>query len=58
MARRKLEERYVRKLTKTGGSSVSVTLPIELVRKLGWKIKQKVVAKETSKGILIVDWEE
>jgi hypothetical protein len=38
MARRKLEERNVRKLNRTGGGrAISVTLPIEYIRELGWK---------------------
>jgi len=44
MARRKLNERNTRKLFRTGrGSSVAVTLPIEIVRELKWREKQKVV---------------
>lgn len=33
----------VRKLTKLGGKSIGLTLPIELVRELGWREKQKVI---------------
>lgn len=58
MSRRKFEEKHIRKLAKTGGNSISVTLPIEIIRKLGWKAKQKVVAKESKKGILISDWKK
>lgn len=46
----------VRKLTKLGGKSIGVTLPIEMVRELGWREKQKVVAKRVRGGILIRDW--
>lgn len=57
MARRILEERNVRKLTRTGGGkSISVTLPIEFVRLLGWKDRQKVVVRKTGKKIVIEDW--
>lgn len=35
MARRKIEEQNIRKLTKIGRGSVGLTLPIELVRELG-----------------------
>ena len=58
MSRRKSEEKNIRKLTKTGGNSISITLPIEIVRKLGWKSKQKVIAKESGKGIFITDWKK
>jgi len=59
MARRKLEDRNVRKLTRTGsGKSISVTLPIEIVRALKWRDKQKVVVTKRGKGILIKDWKK
>jgi hypothetical protein len=58
MSQRKLEDKNIRKLNKTGGNSITVTLPIEIIRKLGWKAKQKVVAKESGKGILITDWKK
>lgn len=55
--RRKLEERNIRKITKTGrGASYSLTLPIEFVRKLGWREKQKVVVSLRGKTITIKDW--
>lgn len=57
MARKKLEDRNVRKLTRTGGGkSISVTLPIELVRELKWRDRQKVVVTKRGKGLLVEDW--
>ena len=57
MARRKLENRNVRKLTRTGGGkSVSVTLPIEFVRELKWRDRQKVVISKKGKYLIIKDW--
>lgn len=45
-----------RSIQKLGGSYY-VTLPIELVRELGWKEKQKVViTKALGKKIEIKDW--
>ncbi len=59
MARRKLEDRSIRKLTRTGsGKTVSVTLPIEIVRELKWRNKQKVVVIKRGSGILITDWKK
>lgn len=59
MAQRPFEERNIRKLTKTGrGRTVSVTLPIELVRELGWREKQRVVVKKRGGGLLIEDWKK
>ena len=58
MARRKLEEREVRKLYKNSGGSIQVTIPIELVRDLKWRAGQKVVVKKRGEGILIEDWKK
>lgn len=57
MPRRSLEDRNIRKLNKTGNGSVIVTLPIEIIRKLEWQAKQKVVVKQEGKRIIIEDWE-
>lgn len=55
--RRKLEERNIRKITKmAGGASYGLTIPIEMVRDLGWREKQKVNVKRVPGGILIRDY--
>ena len=56
MARRKLENKNIRKLTKIGNKSIGLTLPIEIVRELKWREKQKVVVKKRGKSIIISDW--
>ena len=58
MARRKLGEQNIRKLQKVGNGSVSVTIPIELIRKLKWREKQKVVIRRRGKGLIIEDWKK
>ncbi len=58
MARRKLEDKNIRKLTKVGRQSIAVTLPIEIVRELKWREKQKVTVKKVRGGILIKDWKK
>lgn len=58
MARRKNEDTGIRKLTKVGGKSIGLTIPIELIRELGWKEKQKVTVKRVRGGLLIKDWKE
>lgn len=58
MANKAKDEKDVRKLTKVGGKSIAVTLPIELVRELGWREKQKVVVSRVRGGILIKDWKK
>lgn len=58
MARKRLEDKNIRKLTKLGTKSIAVTLPIDFVRKLKWREKQKVVVKLRGKTITIRDWEK
>ena len=40
MARRKSEEHNIRRLMKLGETSYAITIPIEMVRDMGWKKKQ------------------
>ncbi len=56
MARRKTEDTSIRKLTKVGGKSIGLTLPIELVRELGWREKQRVTVKRIKGGFEIRDY--
>lgn len=59
MARRKLEQQNIRKLTKMGGGkSFGITLPISIIRKLRWRERQKLVVKKRGQGILISDWKK
>lgn len=59
MSRRKLKDRNIRKLGRTGrGRSVTVTLPIEFIHELKWKSKQKVVIKKKGSRIIIEDWKK
>lgn len=57
MSRRKIEDRNVRKIYKHD-ESYAVSLPIEIIRELGWKDNQKVIAKKYGEGILIMDWKD
>lgn len=56
MARQKLVDKNIRKVIKSG-NSYAVTMPIEILKELGWREKQKVVVRKYGKGILIADWE-
>ncbi len=58
MARRELKNKNVRKLSRIGNHSIGLTLPIEIVKKLKWKEKQKVVVDLRGKTITIKDWEK
>lgn len=56
MADKKTGEEDVRKLTKIGKKSIGLTLPIELVREMGWKEKQRVTVKRIAGGLVIRDY--
>lgn len=58
MARRSLENRNIRKLTRIGRGSYGVILPIEFVRELKWRERQKIVVKLRGKKITIEDWKK
>ena len=55
---RKIKDSGIRKLMLLGKFSLAVTLPKEILAELGWKEKQKVVAKKYGNGILIEDWKK
>jgi hypothetical protein len=52
----KLKDKNIRKITRIGKTSLAVTLPIEIVRDLKWREKQKVVVKRIKGGIIIRDY--
>ena len=57
--KRKLGENNIRKITKMGGgASYGITIPIEMMRVLSWKERQKVVVKMERKKLIIKDWKE
>jgi antitoxin component of MazEF toxin-antitoxin module len=59
MARRSLNENTIRKLSRVGGgASIAVTLPIEFIRELKWREKQKVVVRKVGKRLVIEDWKK
>ncbi len=60
MGRQKLEDKNIRKITKSGGKSYAITLPIEAIRDFGWQKKQKLVVEVDSrrKRLIIRDWEK
>jgi antitoxin component of MazEF toxin-antitoxin module len=50
-------EKNIRSLTKvSGGSSYGITIPIEYIRKLKWKNKQKLDVRLSQDRIIIRDW--
>ncbi|MFH1946588.1 MAG: AbrB/MazE/SpoVT family DNA-binding domain-containing protein [Candidatus Magasanikbacteria bacterium] len=58
MSVRKSSEQNIRKLTKVGGASYAVTIPIEIIKDFGWKERQKLVVRKSGKKIIIEDWKK
>jgi len=58
MGAKKTGESGMRKLTKVGQTSLAVTIPRDIIKKLGWKEKQKVVVKKIPGGVQIKDWKK
>lgn len=58
MAIKKLADKNIRKLTRMGraGGSLGLTIPIEIVKELKWKERQKVKVKIDRKRLMISDW--
>lgn len=54
----KLKDKNVRKITRVGKTSLAVTLPIEIVRELNWRERQRVVVKRTRGGVIIKDFKK
>ncbi|MEX2029088.1 MAG: AbrB/MazE/SpoVT family DNA-binding domain-containing protein [Candidatus Paceibacterota bacterium] len=55
MADKKYKDRNIRKVTKNG-TSHSVSIPVEMLKKLGWRERQKVVVTMRGKKLTIEDW--
>lgn len=56
MARRKLHNRQIRKIQRSRGSYY-ITIPIEVIRDMNWRERQKVEVKQFGRDkILITDW--
>ncbi|MFH1956209.1 MAG: hypothetical protein ABIJ28_00985 [Patescibacteria group bacterium] len=58
MARRKLENKNIRKISRIGNRSLGVTIPVDFLRQLRWREKQKVVVKKVHGGVIIRDWKK
>jgi bifunctional DNA-binding transcriptional regulator/antitoxin component of YhaV-PrlF toxin-antitoxin module len=54
---KKTPKNNMRKLTRLGKYSLTVTLPKDIVSELGWKEKQRLVVEKYGRGILIKDWQ-
>ena len=58
MTRRKTGSENIRKLTKLGNTTLVVSLPIDMIRELKWREKQKVVVEKKGNSLIISDWKK
>ncbi len=54
---RNLNEQEIRKLLKLN-QSYALTLPVNDIRKLGWREKQKLIVKQIGDTLVISDWKK
>jgi len=52
----KIVTQDVRKLTATGSKTYYVTIPLEMIRQLGWKKGEKKIIRLENEKIVISDW--
>ena len=56
MGVRKEGQRMIRTITQNNSGTYAVTLPINDMRKLGWRKGQKIVIKRHGNKLVIEDW--
>jgi antitoxin component of MazEF toxin-antitoxin module len=54
MGRRKIGQEKIRNIQKSNGSYL-VSIPIELMRELGWVERQRVVITRSGRGKLVIE---
>jgi len=58
MGAKKSGEQSVRVISKNNSGTYQISLPIDLIRQLGWQQHQKIVVKKRGNSLIIVDWED
>lgn len=58
MGSRRIEKRNIRSLTKVAGKSFGITFPIDLIRALGWRPRQKLTVTPKGKKLIVKDWKK
>ncbi len=51
-------KKFVRKVTRVGKRSLSINIPMEIVRELGIRERQKLTVRRSGSKIIIEDWEK
>lgn len=52
----KIHQQNIRRLTKLGGQSFGITLPIAMIRKFRWRGGQKLVVRARGRKLIVEDW--
>ena len=52
----KMAKQQIRKIVKNGRNSYYINLPIEIVRELKFRERQKLVIKKRGEKIIVEDW--
>lgn len=58
MANRSADERNVRSLMRNKGGTYLLSLPVEFVKQMKWREKQKLTLTIKGKSIIIQDWKK
>jgi len=56
--RRIISDTRTHKITVTGGKSYSLIIPVEFIRHLGWRERQKLDITLDGEKIIIKDWKK
>ncbi|MDZ4228536.1 MAG: hypothetical protein U1E54_04800 [Candidatus Levybacteria bacterium] len=52
------KKKNISSLTKIAGKSFGITFPIDLIRKLGWRGRQKLTVTPKGKKLIVKDWKK
>jgi bifunctional DNA-binding transcriptional regulator/antitoxin component of YhaV-PrlF toxin-antitoxin module len=58
MARPENHSRHIRSLGKVGGKSFAITIPIDIVQQLDWKLTNKLLVRREGSKIIIEKLED
>ncbi len=58
MNRSRTSSQPIRKLTKSGGNSYYVTIPLDYIRNLKWHKRPTLVIEQKGEEIVIKDWKK
>ena len=51
-----MKKENIRKIVKNGRGSYYVNIPIDLMRELSWRERQKLVVRKVGEKLIIEDW--